>query len=64
MNKTLDKSVDYRILIPTLRPNASSDPKQAAINKGIKKKLDANLERTCAQETTLVRNLGELVGNR
>ena len=34
LNKILDETVDYRIFMPSLRPNASSDQKQAAIDKG------------------------------
>ena len=34
LNKILDETVDYRNLMPSLRPNASSDQKQAAIDKG------------------------------
>ena len=34
LNKILDETVDYRNFMPSLRPNASSDQKQAAIDKG------------------------------
>ena len=34
LNKILDETVDYRNFMPGLRPNASSDQKQAAIDKG------------------------------
>ena len=34
LNKILDETVDYRNFMPRLRPNASSDQKQAAIDKG------------------------------
>ena len=33
LNKILDETVDYRNFMPSLRPNASSDQKQAAIVK-------------------------------
>ena len=33
-NKILDETVDYGNFMPSLRPNASSDQKQAAIDKG------------------------------
>ena len=33
LNKILDETVDYRNFMPSLRPNASSDQKQAAIDK-------------------------------
>ena len=34
LNKILDKTVDYRNFMPSVRPNVSSDQKQAAIDKG------------------------------
>ena len=34
LNKILDETVDYSNFMPSLRPNASSDQKQAAIDKG------------------------------
>ena len=33
LNKILDETVDYRNFMPRLRTNASSDQKQAAIDK-------------------------------
>ena len=36
LNKILVETVDYRNFMPSLRPNASSDQKQAAIDKGKK----------------------------
>ena len=33
LNKILDETVDYRNFLPSLRPNASSDQKQAVIDK-------------------------------
>ena len=34
LNKILDETVDNKNFMPNLRPNASSDQKQAAIDKG------------------------------
>ena len=51
LNKILDETVDYRNFMPSLRPNASSDQKQAAIDKGkeiFEEKIVAYLVRTCA----------------
>ena len=33
LNKILDETVDYRNFMPSLRPNASIDQQQAAIDK-------------------------------
>ena len=51
LNKILDETVDYRNFMSSIRPNASSDQKQAAIEKE-KRFLKKN---SCISGTNLCR---------